>query len=135
MGQALLDPVIRYLRHAAAPFPGPEQTDAELLERFLRRGDESAFAALVRRYGPLVLGVCRRALGHEQDAEDAFQATLLVLATRARSIRKRMGHAGAILSGGSGSARDKIAALRAAGILAADSPAYVGATVQRAMGR
>jgi RNA polymerase sigma factor (sigma-70 family) len=64
-------------------------TDAQLLTRFVQVRDENAFAALVGRHGPLVLGVCRRVLSHHQDAEDALQATFLVLAQNARSIRQR----------------------------------------------
>jgi RNA polymerase sigma factor (sigma-70 family) len=66
-----------------------ERTDRELLDDFAARRSEAAFAALVSRHGPMVLRVCRRVLRHEQDAEDAFQATFLVLARDTRSIRKR----------------------------------------------
>jgi RNA polymerase sigma factor (sigma-70 family) len=61
-------------------------TDGQLLERFVQRGDEAAFAALVERHGPMVFRVCQSRLGDRHDAEDAFQATFLILAQSARSI-------------------------------------------------
>ena len=63
--------------------------DEQLLERFVATRQEVAFEALIARHGPMVLGVCRGAVGDEQDAQDAFQATFLVLARRAGSIRRR----------------------------------------------
>ncbi len=68
--------------------------DHRLLERFVVERDETAFAALVARHGPMVLGVCRRILREEHDVEDAFQATFLVLVRRAKAIRdaRLLGH-------------------------------------------
>jgi RNA polymerase sigma factor (sigma-70 family) len=62
-------------------------TDAQLLERYATLGDDAAFEALLTRYGPMVLGVCRRRLRDGHAAEDAFQATFLVLVRKASSIR------------------------------------------------
>jgi len=66
-----------------------DDSDEHLLHAFLSRRDDSAFAVLVRRHGPMVLHVCRRVLEHVQDAEDAFQATFLVLARNAGSLRDK----------------------------------------------
>jgi RNA polymerase sigma factor (sigma-70 family) len=64
-----------------------DRTDRQLLTDFAAGNDEESFAELVRRHGPMVLGVCRQMLRHEQDAEDAFQATFLVLARKAGAVR------------------------------------------------
>jgi RNA polymerase sigma factor (sigma-70 family) len=84
-----LQPVIQHLRTAAAAADRAGLSDAELLARFASGGDEAAFELLVWRHAGTVLGVCRRVLRHEQDALDAFQATWLALARRARSIGRR----------------------------------------------
>jgi RNA polymerase sigma factor (sigma-70 family) len=78
--------VIHHLHRAASLHEGAGLTDKQLLECFRTRRDEAAFAALVWRHGPMVMGVCRRVLHNPQDAEDAFQATFLVLVRKASSI-------------------------------------------------
>jgi RNA polymerase sigma factor (sigma-70 family) len=80
---------IGHLREAALRQGGAAVTDGQLLEQYVNCRDGAAFEALVRRHGPMVLGVCRRVLGNEADAEDAFQATFLVLVRKAAAIRSR----------------------------------------------
>jgi RNA polymerase sigma factor (sigma-70 family) len=79
--------VVRQLRGVLARLDTVGLTDADLWERYVQERDEAAFETLVRRHGPMVMGVCRRILRNEQDAEDAFQATFLVLVRRAASLR------------------------------------------------
>jgi RNA polymerase sigma factor (sigma-70 family) len=86
MAKGGLRSVIRRVVSAEAP---SGLADRLLLERFIGDRDESAFAALLERYGVMVLGVAWNVLGHLQDAEDVFQATFLVLARQANSVRKR----------------------------------------------
>ncbi len=85
--------VIRHLRRAALLHKGDGPSDGQLLESFISRKEEIAFEALLRRHGPMVLGVCQRILRNLHDAEDAFQATFLVLARKASSVmpRERVG--------------------------------------------
>ncbi|HEY7159416.1 MAG TPA: sigma-70 family RNA polymerase sigma factor, partial [Gemmataceae bacterium] len=81
--------LLEYIHRLAERSSSASDSDAALLERYLRHRDEEAFTALVHRHGTMVLGVCRRLLGHAQDAEDAFQAIFLVLARKAAVIRPR----------------------------------------------
>src|SRR5437762_1546099 len=78
----------RHIRSLLGATPAAGTTDAHLLQRYLADRDESAFAELVRRHGPMVHGVCRRVLTNAHDAEDAFQATFLILSRNAASVRK-----------------------------------------------
>src|SRR5262245_57750451 len=85
-------PVIEFLQHlrqSALLREGAEQTDGQLLEAFIQRRDSQALEVLVRRHTPMVWGVCCRKLANHHDAEDAFQATFLVLVRKAASIRSR----------------------------------------------
>ncbi|HKB39867.1 MAG TPA: RNA polymerase sigma factor, partial [Gemmataceae bacterium] len=88
MSPTQLHPVLKHLRHLVVTGHVADLDDGQLLQLFARTRDEYAFGALVQRHGPLVHSVCRRVLGPGPDLEDVFQATFLVLARKARSIRK-----------------------------------------------
>jgi len=81
--------VLDHVRRAALREDETARSDGELLARFLSTREEAAFAALVRRHGPMVYGVCRRLLGSHADADDAFQAVFLVLVRKAAAVRPR----------------------------------------------
>src|ERR1700759_1698645 len=84
-----LGAVLRQLNRLFAKGVVTGLSDAQLLERFLTQGDAGAFEALVARHGPMVLSVCRGILREPNDAEDAFQATFLVMVKKADTIRGR----------------------------------------------
>src|SRR6266851_1082021 len=84
-----LGAVVRHLRQFFDTEKLRDLTDGQLLLLFANENAESAFATLLQRYGPLVLGVCRRVLANQHDAEDAFQATFLVLLRRAGKLHGR----------------------------------------------
>ncbi|MCI0380439.1 MAG: sigma-70 family RNA polymerase sigma factor [Gemmataceae bacterium] len=90
MATGQVDGLLGKCLRAALPADGGMLSDGDLLERFLANQEESAFAAIVRRHGPMVLGVCRRLLSHH-DADDAFQATFFVLVRKAATLKLRVG--------------------------------------------
>src|SRR5262249_21498306 len=92
-GRSMLTNAAPLLRHVRC-LVAASSSDEELLADFLARRSDEAFAALLGRHGPMVLNVCRRILHDAHAAEDVFQATFLVLADRAGSIRRRASLAG-----------------------------------------
>ncbi len=89
MSGGQMSDVVQHLHRAVLLRDGAGLTDGQLLERFVSRREEAAVAALVGRHGPMVWGVCRRVLRNAADAEDAFQATFLVLIRKAASVAPR----------------------------------------------
>lgn len=89
MATAQMDAVIQHLRRTILRQDGAGWSDGQLLASFIDQKDEAAFEALVRRHGPMVFGVCHRVVRNHHDAEDALQATFLVLARKASSVRPR----------------------------------------------
>src|SRR5258708_4193087 len=75
MNRGTLSYLVRHLQRVTRNPSAPDLTDGELLERFRAHHEEAAFAVLLQRHGPMVLGICRRVLGNDELAEDAFQAT------------------------------------------------------------
>ena len=87
MANLSLQKIVTQLRRASVLPGGVDLTDGQLLAQFIGQQDEAAFAALVQRHGSMVLGVCRRLLGNVHDADDAFQATFLILVHKAASLK------------------------------------------------
>jgi RNA polymerase sigma factor (sigma-70 family) len=94
MATPTLHTLVRHLRWAVGPPGDGTLSDTQLLERWAGQGDEAAFELLVWRHGPMVLGTCRRLLRDAHEADDAFQATFLILVRKAASIRRREAVAG-----------------------------------------
>src|SRR5437867_1906963 len=89
MAVASVTTFIHQLRRSVLASGGAGLSDGQLLTLFIERRDEGAFEALVRRHGPMVMAVCHRVLRNQHDAEDAFQASFLVLVRKATSVLPR----------------------------------------------
>ncbi len=89
MPTSMTNPLVQHIRHAVLVRDGAGPSDGQLLDRYVSSRDEAAFEALLRRHGPMVLAVCRRILGDQDEAHDAFQATFLVLVKKAASVVPR----------------------------------------------
>ena len=126
MASGAMGGTLRHLRDLFHDGTAVGLGDGQLLARYAASRDEAAFEALVARHGPMVLATCRAVLEHEHDVEDAFQATFLVLARKARSVRAgdalggwlhrvayRAAVAGRAPSRGGGAARSEAAAMAA----------------------
>src|SRR5579862_7292025 len=88
MAKAAFNPILQLIRRVVEDERVRQLSDQVLLKQFTEHGDEAAFGTMLYRHGPMVLDVCRSVLNNEADAEDAFQATFLILARKAASIRK-----------------------------------------------
>src|SRR5262249_48748924 len=88
MATASMSTFLRRLTRGMTAETLRDQSDRQLVERLLAGRDEAVFEAIVRRHGPMVYRVCWRVLQQEQDAEDAFQATFLILAQQVRTVRR-----------------------------------------------
>src|SRR5260370_1029112 len=89
MAVSSMNRVMQRIRQVVVDADDPCETDADLLARFLSHSDSRAVSVLIRRHAPMVWGVCRRILFDHHDAEDAFQATFLVLLRKANTIKLR----------------------------------------------
>src|SRR5262249_47741181 len=89
MASRHLSKVLQHLRYIISGKGAGDAADSQLLKQFISQQDENAFRKLLDRYGPMVMGVCGRALADPHDAEDAFQATFLVLVQKAGAIQEQ----------------------------------------------
>jgi RNA polymerase sigma factor (sigma-70 family) len=94
MGRNPAEVAVARIRTLVSTQQAKGQSDGELLRAYALENDQAAFGVLVKRHGPLVFGVCKRVLHHEQDSQDSFQAVFIVLAKKAASLRKHHSLAG-----------------------------------------